>query len=124
MIGFNDPAGVPQNDFRRLRHLVRRKPSLGPAQVHGAPCRVKADAELSGGADFLVDQLSAHGVRETIKVIGSGRAAGLQQFAEAYHGTQINILRPHVAPYFVQRQQPVEQLAVLGPGDVPGKGLV
>ena len=79
VIALDDPHGILQDRLLVLDAVVGRQSAPGFAQRHGAAAGVKADADLSGGGDLVID---AAAVREDIRVIEDGRASGRRQLSE------------------------------------------
>ena len=90
-----------------LDHVVRRQPSVAPAEVHRAAGGHEAQADPAGRGDLGAEHVAAVG-REHVVVVGGGGAAGAGQPGQAGRGRGADDVLVDAAPHRVKRGQPTE----------------
>ncbi len=121
VVGVDGPLGLGQRGLGVLDRGVGGQAALRAAQVHRAPGRLEADAQLAGGPDLRTDQVAGP-AGEHVVVVGGGAAPAGQQGGDRgpRGGAGGRLIDP--APDRVQGLQPLEQVRLLR--HPPGQPLV
>ena len=102
-------------------HESGGKSALRAAHRHRAARCVKAQADLARDLDLVVD---ATAVRPEIGMVARRRAAREQQLRARYGGRAAQRGRREPGPDRIERDQPIEQLDVLGAGNRARQRLI
>ncbi len=121
VVAVHDPPRVLEDGRLVLHHRVGGQAPLRLPQAHRSPGHVEAHPHRLGALHLIVEPGP---VGPQVVVVEGGGAARQRQLGQAEGGGHPHVVGGHAGPDGIQGGEPVEESAVLRPGDDPGQGLV